>query len=550
MSSSSKQGGVKARAVAGSAGERQAAIVRAKAAPNPPAQGRPVTGPVVTAPVFAGAWLLKTSGVEYLDVEVDSKTGEMRFVSVPASQLRHAFRVHRVEDLRARQWQVHLEPVALALAAPPPARQPLRGRAKATAAPGDRRIPMRLVHHGCLDFEIRAAPAPKAAPEPGAAGRAALRAGPAAPAMLRLPAGAQVKLDLGLEDLARPGPPVPFPAFTGHELRALQAIGKQLRIDPRSEHMDQAALDLAERPDDVPEAAWKAVRKQLLVEIHCRNQCRPHFDALTKFVQNVFIGSAELVSTIGRLIQLDDSQTVHMAAAGMLNAVASAVSLAPFPGSGVVSAGLKVVFQIATADRGPGAAEIAVALAGASGELTKLFDGLITSIQNVQRTVFSDWGKLQVLSQALDAESGAYCWPRNDEPQRKAARRELEIALWQSLLKLKWHNSTSSDSPVFVEAYNDVAKAAHEAAYPQHWVKYWAGQQRNLGKTKNGFYVEDHWLGYGGAVPFNTEASAAMCERLFATLGVPRTQVFNDASWGLQAEVCHVPNYDNYFPGY
>jgi hypothetical protein len=51
---------------------------------------------------------------EYLDIEPGEDGAPARFVTVPVSNLRHAFRIHRTQDSTTRRWNVEVEPVLLA----------------------------------------------------------------------------------------------------------------------------------------------------------------------------------------------------------------------------------------------------------------------------------------------------------------------------------------------------------------------------------------------------------------------------------------------------
>jgi len=477
--------------------------------------------------VVNGTWRVKTAIGEYLDVAPGGTGGALRLVTVPISQVRHAFRVQQVQDVRTREWKVEVQPVRLQ---PPPAKgaKPLQG----TALP--LKVPMHLRHHGCLDFELSVPPQASrlenfvVSPE--------LRAGNEALEGLSQDA-LRLSLDVDLAALAFLGSTVNFPVFVGDEGRAFKFIAEQLKFDPHSDRLDEAALERLDRPGDIPEAAWKTVTKQLRLEIHYRYLCQQQFDALNRFVQNVFIASSGLVETVGGLIALDGSQTINMVISAMFSAVASGVGAVPFPGAGAVSGGLKVAFELAMKDRGPGQAELTVAFAKARDGLSDLFNGIITATENARESAFNDWGKLQIMGASLESDGSPNRWPADDSEMRKEAKRLLELWLWKQLLKLKWHHMTANTEPAFTTRYSDSEKQAFEAKHKNSWMKYWPATQKGMfSEETKGFATQQHWLGYGSAVINHHQPDDSMCERLFEALKIPRQEVFTDASWNLTPE--------------
>lgn len=486
--------------------------------------------------VFNGAWLIRDANGEYLDVVLDSEHGTTHLASVPISRVRYAFRPHRVQDVGTRQWGVMLEPVPLE------PRVTSGETAVREAAPVSIKLPMQLGHYGCLNFGLTQ-PSAQVRSKMVMASAAVSEGLPAVETYFeQLPEDErQLSLDVDLLTLAFTASTVNFPVFEGEAGRAFDSIAAQLGFDPHSDRLDEAALNRLERPADISAAAWREVNVQLLLEIHYRYLCRLHLDAMTRFIQNVFIANTSLVETVGSLIKLESGKVMHLMISGMFSAIASGVGALPFAGAGVVGGGLNVVFQIVLRDRGPNAAELAVALAKARDSLAELFNDLITGTEKLKASVFKDWGKLEEMGKALERDDGAYQWPEDDSKMREEARRQLEISLWKGLLKVKWHHMTASDDPAFYSKYNDANKAAYEKANPHYWVSYRSGVQKDLfGKKTKGFYVSYHWLGYGGHWMWHHEPAKAMCDRLFNFLKVPRQDVFTDSTWGLVHEKFYV----------
>lgn len=492
-----------------------------------------------------GAWLVKAANGEYLDVEVGKDGAPKRFVTVPVSRVRHLFRFAAPDEwAKGKQCPMLAEPVPMEHAGA------VRGVKGAPLAPAVQ-LPVVVAHDGCMGFRLtllaetaRAMRSLTVSPLHDASRSARGRA-----MAVELMEGIEEKrrffaIDMNTTTLLQTSSTVGFPQFEGEAKRAIDVIAQQLRFDPHGDRLDEAALDRLHRPNDISESAWQQVCDQLRLEIHYRFLCKSHFEALTHFVQNVFIANSGVVETVGGLVKLDKNQGVNLLIQGMFSLVAKGVGALPFPGSGVVSGALGALFSWMLQDQGPNAATLAVALVNARDGLADLFNKLITSIQKMQGAVYSDWGKLSEMGMALEREDGSRCWPEEDGDLRREASRLMEISVWKDLVKIKWHHMTSSDDPAFLPRYTEADKQAYESKNRNYWVEYRAGTETNLfGKKSNGFYVTYHWLGYGNMWVWHHEPDNAMCDRLFTKLKVTRQEVFTDTSWNLGRETFLVQNY-------
>jgi hypothetical protein len=338
---------------------------------------------------------------------------------------------------------------------------------------------------------------------------------------------------------------VNFPVFTGHAEQAFGFITDKLGFDPRSADLDEAALDRVTRPDNILEPAWNEVVNQLRLEIHYRNICKDYFLALTQFNQDVFIAKAGIVHIVGGMIELqsEESTRINFAVSGMFNAIAKAVGAVSVPGSGAVSGGLEKAFNKMLEDRGPNQDTLTVEYAKAQDKIEEMFDGIITAIGKVRLATLSDWLTLQSTAVSV-GPGGDKRWPdpEHERELREKAARVLEISVWKSLLKVRWHHMKLNSGPVFHSTYSDDEKASYEKKNLNHWIEYHPGEKKGWFSPEKGYWVTDHWLGYGASMASHHEPKAPMCERLFNQLGVPRSEVFQDASWGLQNEYLTIPN--------
>ncbi len=534
--------------------------------------------------VSKGHWLVRAANGDYLDVEYDAKTGTPRLVTVPIYQVRHAFRLSQVEDTRKRTWSVLVDPVPLpgapdadgngAVAAVRTGRAATqvsarraaggaasRGgvatlRAPARAKPQAPRralqLPMQLRHRGCLNFDI--APLPprvaasmlQASPAQSNAQSAAQSTGAAALGALlgALPVKAQqLTLDISPAVLALSSSGVDFPTFAGDEKRAFDFIARKLAINLRSPKFDAQLLVPIQRPSDIPAAAWEAVTTQLTLESSARKTCDQYFGAMHTFVQDVFTAKNSVVETVGSLILLDAGQQLQLATGGCFHAMASAVGGLGFPGSGLLGGTLGVVFDVMLKDNSPGARDMVLVMAKLRDALADTYTSAVKAIKEMRGASMNDWGKLQALNEMLKGSTDDLQKAQEEGRLLDAAERALELELWKAVLKLKWRHVTSDNGPYFRPQYRKEDAAAHEAAHPNYWIKFWPTHvSRPFGSSEDGFLVEEHWLGYGG---FHAP-DAALCDRLFNKLAIPREEIFTQAAWGLVAERYSPP----VWPGY
>jgi hypothetical protein len=472
--------------------------------------------------VLASPTCIRAYNGEYLDIQPARDDAPEHFVTVPISRLRHAFRVHRVQDTRDRRWKVELEPV------------PLEGATHAKVTEPAPRYALELVENDGVLLEL-SIPERERFPQP---------------AMNRGPHGkpnpeeelTDLYLDANLISVALEGASKPFPAFSGASEAAYDYIATELGVDPHSDTVDDSSLKRIERPDRIKEEPWKEVIRQLELEIHYRRLCSEYFHAFHEFTQNVFIANMHLVDSIGSLVELEDdvNRTINLAVAGMFNGIANGVGAVPFPGAGIVSGALKLAFEFVLKDRGPNEAELAVAYASLRDEIAKKFNGVITIIQRCKSATFTDWGKLKFIGEALKANGGKNRWPTDDSKMRARAGREFEVSLWKALLRVKWHHMTSSEDPSPHRKYGDDEKQRMEAAHKNYWIEYRPGKISVGFSEYDGFLVNQHWLGYGNTVGRHHEPHEAMLNRLFrAELEISRQEVFTD-SWNLERETFFV----------
>jgi hypothetical protein len=498
--------------------------------------------------------LITASNGDYLDIEAGEDGEPARLTTVPVSRVRHAFRIHRLQDTRTRRWKVEVEPVPLAGA-------PQAEMTEAETTPPTR-FAMDLAYHGCINFELSTSEPIVVAEEEAteeetteekATNEEATNEGffdsdaddffmvqEAAPSE-----ELSFSLDMSVADLAFAESTTNFPVFTGESQKAFEYIASKLQVDPHSETVDSASLARISRSSDIPKAAWTTVMDQLQLEVHYRRLCSDYFQSFREFTQNVFIANARLVNTIGSLLDLESEQSkiIHVAVHGMFSGIAKGVGALGFPGAGVVSGALGLAFDFMLKDQGPGATELAVAYAHASDELAKRFNGIITQAQRSKVETFADWGKLQKMGESMEGNGGKNRWPGDDSALRDEAARLMEISLWKDLLKVKWHHMTASDAPGFLKDYGEENKRSYEAKNKNYCVEYKAGRGAVGFKEEDGFLITHHWLGYGSTVYTHHEPSKAMLDRLFGDrLKVSRCEVFNDSSWNLTRETFFVQN--------
>lgn len=470
---------------------------------------------------FTGVWRVRTRGGEFLDVDLGTDGGAPQLVSAPISRLRHGFRIRSVEEpTEVDRWAVWAEPV------------PLDDLSQEAQDGGGVIFPFVLVYDGCDRFSLEALPDDHALNGVGG-----LTAQEALDAVAELATGQADALPVAMDAFTflNTASTVGFPEFTGDMQRAFTHIGVRLGFDPHSTLLTLAALSNVTRPVDIPQRAWDVVVRQLRIEIDYRELVRGYFGSVESFVQTVFIGNAGMVDNVGALVQLDADDVVQLVLHGAMQAVAGAVGSVPVPGSGVVSGALSVLFEQMAKDKGPGIGDFSVALCDARRAMTDLFDAMITIVQKWRTDVLHDWGKLRTMGQNL--KSGQVAWPDDDEPMRKAARRELEISLFKDLLKVRWNHMRASDDPTF-HPRNDWIPG-----YLQRNRHYWvvavpATEHDLFGKEKEGYSVTMHWLGRGSTIFDHRSPDDRLCHRIFDELGIARETVFTQ--WGLTPQTFYV----------
>lgn len=471
---------------------------------------------------FEGVWRVRTNGGEFLDLDVDPGGSSSRLVSNPVSRLRHGFRIRSIEDeTETHRWNVWAEAV------------PLDGNASADLPVGTGAIyPFALVYDGCDRFVLEAIPGEHPLHATG---------GPtlqhAAEAVTELAEDGTDWLPVAMDPFTflNTNSAIGFPTFTGDEQRAYVHIGTQLGIDPRSPQLTLAALTNVTRPEDIPQAAWDVVVRQLRVEIDFRELVRNYFLRVENFVQNVFIANVGMVDNVGALVQLDADNVIQLLLNSAMQAMAGAVGSLTFPGAGVVSGALTILFQQLAKDKGPNAGDFSVALREARMKMSALFTSLTTSVQKWRADVIGDWGKLKTMGSNL--KTGQVSWPDNDEEMRKAACLSLEISLFKDLVKVRWNDMRASDDPTFHSS--DSWIAGYMKKNPHYWVVATQGKQTDLfGKETKGYWVAMRWLGRGSTIFDHKQPDARLPQRIFDELKIPRQTVFKE--WGLKPQTFYV----------
>jgi hypothetical protein len=482
--------------------------------------------------VFNEPTLINAPNGDYLDLLPSEDGSPAQFVIVPVTRLRHAFRLHRVEDTLTRESKVELEAVPLTGGDTHALQEKPRGHSV--------KYLMDLSHNGCLGFALTI---PKADPSDN---EPMLRATESvfAPLLQETPSDdLNFTFEVNLVRAALTAPTTGFPTFSGDSKRAFDYIESRLGVNPHSETVDSSSLSRVARPSDIPEAAWTVVMDQLHLEVHYRRLCDQYFQAFREFNQNVFIANAGLVNTVGSLIELESNQSkiIHLGIEGMFGAISKGIGALNFPGSGVVSGALGLAFQLMLKDQGPGARDLAVAYNRVRDELTRRFNGIITQAQRARIETFADWGKLRAMGESMEMNGGKNRWPGDDSELRNEAARLMEVSLWKDMLKIKWHHMTASDAPRFMKKFTEENARSYEAVNKNYWVEFTPGKGAVGFKMADGFLVTNHWLGYGSSIFTHHGPSKAMCERLFGDrLKIARKDVFTDSSWNLTRETFDV----------
>lgn len=465
---------------------------------------------------FNGVWRVRTRDGEFLDVAPAAEGEGLVLTTRPVSRLLHAFRFRAVDKLDAHRWTVWAEPVPLADPTPP---------VEGPQAPGGRIFNFVLAYDGCNRFVLEALPESHAL---FALDSPAVTQGRAAIDNFAASAADGLPVEMDAFQFINTVTGVNFPVFSGDEQRAFVFIAARLGYDPHSSLLTLAALQSVRRPEDIPEAAWETVLNQLRLEIDYRELVRNYFTRVESFVQNVFISNASLVDNVGALVGLDASNTVQLLLNSAMQAIAGAVGSLGFPGAGVVSGALKVLFQQLAKDKGPSAGDFSVALSEARTRMSALFDAMITAVQNWRADVFNDWGKLKTMGTNL--KSGQVAWPDNDEAMRQEARKQLEISLFRNLLKARWNHMRASNDPTFHTTRDWIERYMQKNRH--YWVVATPHTQKDLfGKETQGYLVTMHWIGRGSTIFDHSQPDERLPNRIFDGLGVPRATVFNE--WGL-----------------
>jgi hypothetical protein len=474
---------------------------------------------------FMGAWRIRTRGGEYLDVAPEGESGHWVLTSQPVSGLRHAFRFRSFEKVDARHWGVWAEPVPLHESLDP---------VESAQAPGGYIFPFVLAYDGCNRFVLE--DLPESHPL-RSLGTLAARKNLNTVARFAADAANGLPVEIDAFSFLNTFSGINFPSFTGDEQRAFTAIGAMLGFDPHSSLLTLAALSNVQKPADIPQVAWDAVIVQLRIEIDYRELVRNYFMRVESFVQNVFISNAGLVDNVGALVGLDANNIVQLLLNSAMQAMAGAVGGLGFPGAGVVSGALKVLFEQLAKDKGPSAGDFSVALSQARSRMSELFDALITAVQNWRAEVFNDWGKLKTMG--VNLKSGQVAWPDSDEEMRKAARKQLEISLFKDLLKVRWNHMRASNDPSFHTTQDWIN--GYMQKNRNYWVVAVPYTQKDLfGKETKGYQVTMHWLGRGSTIFDHKQPDDRMSNRIFDDLGVPRSTVFNE--WGMAPQIFFVNN--------
>jgi hypothetical protein len=466
--------------------------------------------------IFSGAWQVRTAGGEYLDV--DSEQGETpRLVTRPLSRLHHLFRVRSFEELSQDRWAVWAEPERISEGPQP---------VVASGSPGQYLFPFVLVHRGCRDFVLESLPEAHAL-----AATSAVRESTRAVAEFSLPGEANLPLAFDAFTFVNTPSTQGFPVFQGDEKSTFDWIAAQLQFDPHSSLLTLAALLNLVRPPEIPQAAWDAVLTQLRREIDFRELARNYFGRVEQFVQNVFISNAGLVDNVATIIALDRDDMVQFVLNKAFSAMAGAVGGLGFPGAGVVSGALSALFTQLAKDKGPSASEFSVTVAEARSKMSALFDTFVTLVQNWRADVFADWGKLKTMGENL--KSGRVAWPDNDEEMRKEAKRQLEIGLYQDMLKVRWNHMLTSNGPEFHKDVNWTS--GYIEKNKNYWLTWVAYTQKDLfGKETKGYNVTSHWLGRGSTIFDHKQPDDRLPIRLFKELLVPRETAF--MQWALRTQ--------------
>jgi hypothetical protein len=204
-----------------------------------------------------------------------------------------------------------------------------------------------------------------------------------------------------------------------------------------------------------------------------------------------------------------------------------------FPGSGLLGGTLGVAFDVMLKDNSPGARDMVLVMSKLRDALAETYTAAVKAIKEMRGAAMNDWGKLQALNEMLKGTTDDLQKAQEEGKLLDAAQRALEIELWKAVLKLKWRHVTSDNGPYFRPQYRKEDAAAYEAAHPHYWIKFWPTHvSRPFGSSEDGFLVEEHWLGYAG---FHSP-DAALCDRLFNKLAIPREEIFTQAAWGLVPE--------------
>jgi len=464
--------------------------------------------------VFSGAWQVRAAGGEYLDV---AEGEPPQLVARPVSRLRHLFRVRSFEELGKDRWAVWAEPERISEGPQP---------VVAGDSPGQYLFPFVLVQRGCHDFVLEAMPATHVL-----AATSAVRESARAIAELALPDEANLPLAFDAFAFVNTPSTLNFPVFQGDEKRAFDWIAAQLQFDPHSSLLTLAALLNLTRPPEIPQAAWDAVLTQLRREIDFRELVRNYFARVESYVQNVFISNAGLVDNVATIIALDRNDVVQFLLNKAFSAMASAVGGLGFPGAGVVSGALTALFTQLAKDKGPSAGDFSVTVAEARSKMSALFDTFITLVQNWRADVFADWGKLKTMGENL--KSGQVAWPDNDEEMRKEAKRQLEIGLYQDMLKVRWNHMLASNGAQFHKDVNWTS--GYIEKNKNYWLSWVPYTQKDLfGKETKGYLVTSHWLGRGSTIFDHKQPDDRLPIRLFNELRLPRERIFQE--WGLRTQ--------------
>lgn len=315
----------------------------------------------------------------------------------------------------------------------------------------------------------------------------------------------------------------PFPAFSGDEKKAYDAISNELKpyglTDPRAEvypPQQPSILENAKRPEEIPQGAWDKVIKQLRTEFVYRQSCHQLFKLLDAWILSVYISNLSYLNQAVQLAQATRNEEGELVFKGLIKVGLATMGSLPVQFIGVAVALVEIVIDWAASSESISSGAVAGTISKLHTQLEKDFQGCRTTARSLELRILNRWGSLEPMGKAQ--LSGQIQWPSQEDKMTEVALRQFKISLWQILLPAVWYIMRPQNDPTAHPSYSQHWHDNYLRTNPQYFLSAIPSGKNHL--------VSFRWLGRGSFVLGHQDASPEMCEALFETLKIPRADVF------------------------